>query len=211
MPGPGTYDIPSDSGKVVGFGSSTRYQAPATTTPSPLDYKVKDKLTLKNNAAYTMRPKFEPDHLKSRTPGPIYDPDHDKVKASKLAFSLGSRHDDVSVKNKQRRDPGPGAYEIPSIFSQKRDSTKGVSLKFRNQTGIDHSVFPGPEYDIDKPKDYISGEFLRKGFTFGGSRKQASMTHATPGPQYKIGASTLGASTKAPLTDHEVIQTGLLL
>jgi hypothetical protein len=180
-------------------------------TPSPLDYKVKETVTQKINAAYTMRPKFEPDHLKSKTPGPIYDPDHDKVKASKLAFSLGSRREDPSVTQKQKREPGPGAYDIPSIFSPKTRGSKGVSMKFRNMTGVDHSVFPGPEYDIDKPKDYISGEFLKKGCTFGGSRKAMSLTHATPGPQYKVGASTLGSSTAQPLTDQEAILKGILL
>ena len=51
---------------------------------------------------------------------------------------------------------------------------------------------------------------LKKGFTFGVSRQDQSLTHSSPGPIYKIGCTTLGVAAAEPMVQKEIDRIAVL-
>lgn len=203
-PGPGQYVqepvLPRDAGHSA---ASDHKSAPSFTfggrcvssraaaNPGPGDYGFPKDPGSPAKPAYTIKgvTAKEP---KAKLPGPgAYEPARADavVRSSAPALSIAWRHEDPGAKDVK---PGPGAYSPVAV-----DSKLGVSIKFRNRMDPDNSQNPAPHDYANKDfhgfGDYYQTPGASKGFTMG-ARMKDSLRDSGPGPQYSIGASTLGVA-----------------
>ncbi|KAG2452476.1 hypothetical protein HYH02_002715 [Chlamydomonas schloesseri] len=221
VPGPGAYSarepvIPRDGGHSVGSNSRS---APAYTFggrpdstrppigPGPADYGVPSDPGRNTKPAFSLRGAAVEDK-REKVPGPgAYAADRaDKVvRSSAPAISISWRSEDPGSKEVR---PGPGAYDAKDV-----DGKIPVSIKFRNDVPPDFADNPAPH-------DYADKDFKgfgtcgatcgnTKGFTMGRRWRDDKREHV-PGPQYRVGVSTLGVGAQSELDKSKLNLTVVL-
>jgi len=185
-PGPSDYAINRDlGGKKASFHIRSQTSLSNTVTPGPGQYeptinKSTPSFTIKSRHETELRPISAPyillpstigtgpkPKLASRhflkdtknTPGPNYVPPSLGSEGKKIAF--GVKH--IQNKGSQHDNPGPGAYDVPPMFS--KQSLKST-LHGRTYINNNESISPGPasympNIDAVKPKAPASSMHIR--------------------------------------------------
>ncbi|KAJ9530229.1 hypothetical protein QJQ45_023503 [Haematococcus lacustris] len=157
-------------------------------TPGPLDYLPRDSMR-RSAPAFSLHGAnlVLPRNI---SPGPGHYSSHDVFKTLKpacVAYSMGAKAQGPSRFEKR---PGPAEY---SPTFKPRD-IPAASIKFR------HPLSPGP--DTPAPHDYQSPYLPSKSRSGGksfGIRHLVFTREVVPGPQYAVGASTLGIAAEHEL------------
>lgn len=220
-PGPGQYAVQPVIPRAGGFSPASDHKsAPAYTFggrcipgrrelgPGPADYGVPRDPGASSKPAFSITGAVPRDN-REKVPGPgAYDSDRatSLVRSSAPAVSLAWRAEDCGPKGLQ---PGPGHYS-----PHEPDGKLGVSLKFRNDVPPDFAANPAPHDYADKDFVGFGQEFTAtrggtRGFTMG-ARYAESLRDPGPGPQYRIGCSTLGVGPQPELLKSKLDLTVVL-
>eukprot|EP00798_Chlamydomonas_sp_ICE-L_P030387 gene30387-35394_t len=220
VPGPGTYlhgqVIPHDAGhgELSGNRSTPAYtfagktpKARLADAPAPHDYGLPFEPMRKSAPAFTFRTKSKADHLRNKNPGPgAYDEErgYNAVRHSMPSINIANRFDASTIP----KGPGPNEYSLPS---QDWDSnTGGVTIKSRHVPKPANTENPAPHDYADKDiRSIYSVGNMKKGYTFG-VRHKKHVQEKTPGPQYRVGCTTLGIAAAEPMYQDDMDRVAVL-